>query len=102
MKNDRKNVVDEHLGFLEGMKEVEAGPFFYSRLKARMESDRAAPFLWRFPLRPAWVIGGLVLLLAMNGFMLSNEYKGRKSTASQGTSLQRFAETYDQTINSTY
>jgi hypothetical protein len=43
------------------------------------------------------------LLLGVNGFMLSQQFKTKPTVpASSSSSLQSFAESYDQTISSSY
>src|SRR5262245_56798288 len=99
MKKNSTPLVDEHLESLLGMQEANTDDFFYTRLKGRMQ--QAEPKGWSLPLRPVWVISTLVLLLAVNGFMISQQVKTKAlSTASSGNSLQNFAESYDQTISS--
>lgn len=104
----RTPLVDEHLQAMQGMKETGTDDFFYTRLKARMlarreggerEQDEKG---WSFPLKPVWVVGTLALLLAINGFMLSQQFKTKKTSSStgSGSSIQNFASSYDQTISS--
>ena len=95
-------LVDEHLQSLQGMKEAATDEFFYTRLKARIERNEPQRG-WSFPLKPVWVIGTLTLLLAVNGFMLSQKFKTKETaTTTSGSSLQNFAESYDQNISSSY
>jgi hypothetical protein len=102
MEKKSTPLVDEHLQSIQGMQEVGTDDFFYTRLKARIERNQPQQG-WSFPLKPVWVVGTLLLLLAVNGFMLSQRFKTKetKSTASI-SSLQNFAESYDQTISSSY
>lgn len=94
-------LVDEHLQSLQGMQEADAGDFFYTRLMARMENN-GPDKSWNFPLKPVWVIGTLVALLAINGFMLVQDNRpGKKNTYSSAASpIQDFASSYDQSISS--
>ena len=95
-------MVDEHLESLKGMEEVGTDDFFYTRLKARMMKDDPQQG-WSLPLKPVWVVSTLVLLLAVNGVMLSQQVKLKKATTSSSSpTLQNFAESYDQTISSSY
>lgn len=105
MKKNSTPLVDEHLESLKGMELAEAGDFFYTRLKARMLADKEGnrEQLWRFPLRPVWIVSTLVLLLGINGFMLTQQVRNKNiSSKSTGSSVQGFAEAYDQTINTSY
>ncbi len=99
MEKKSTPLVDEHLQSIAGMQEVGTDDFFYTRLKARMEKENSQPG-WSFPLKPVWVVGTLALLLAVNGFMLSQQHKTKAKTTT--SSLQSFAESYDQTISSSY
>lgn len=101
MKNNFTPLVDDHLQSLQGMQEAGTDDFFYTRLKARIEKDKSQQG-WRFPLKPAWVVGSLVFLLAVNGFMLSQKFKPGKTKTAASSTLQNFAESYDQAITSSY
>ncbi len=101
MKKNPAILLDEHLQSLEGMKEAGTDEFFYTRLKARMEKTLSQQ-RWSFPLKPVWVLSTLVLLLTVNGFILSQQAKTKKVNTTAGSSLQNFAESYDQTISSSY
>jgi hypothetical protein len=102
MKKFSTPLVDEHLQSFQGIQETGTDDFFYTRLKARMEKDKPQQG-WSFPLKPVWIVGTLALLLAVNSLMLSQQFKTKqnKSTAS-ASSLQNFAESYDQAISSSY
>lgn len=102
-------LVDEHLQSLSGMKEAETDEFFYTRLKAKMLNRQEKGIKttkeqnWIFRLKPVWVIGGLVLLLAMNGFMLLEQSRKKETgKTSSSTPLQSFAESFDQSITYSY
>ncbi|MFN8291922.1 MAG: hypothetical protein U0U70_16810 [Chitinophagaceae bacterium] len=103
MKEKPTPLVDEHLQSIAGMKQAETDAFFYTRLQARMNSGKGKQQDWGFRLKPVWVIGGLVLLLAMNGFMLLNDPgKGAAEKPASSTPLQSFASSFDQTITFSY
>ena len=109
MKNFFTPLVDDHLKSVDGMQEAATDDFFYTRLKARMLARQTGgkrdqqPQGWSFPLKQVWVIGTLALLLAVNGFMLTKQFKAKKSNiVASSSSLQNFAESYDQTISSSY
>ena len=99
MKNKSTPLVDDHVQSLANMREAETDPFFYSRLKSRMENKTARKFP-ALPVRPAWVIGTLALLLVINGFMLVNQFSASNTKTKSSSSLQSFAESFDQTISS--
>jgi hypothetical protein len=96
MKEKATPLVDEHLRSLEGMKEAGTDEFFYTRLKARMEKRDDSG--WQLSLKPGWVVGVLILLLAVNGIMLSQ--KGKTSSKEPVSAIQGFAASYDQIVSS--
>lgn len=104
MSREKENtpLVDEHLKAMQGMQEAGTDDFFYTRLKARMEKENGIQ-KWNFPLKPVWIVGALSILLAVNGFMLAQQFKTKETkTAVTNSSLENFAESYDQTISSSY
>jgi len=96
MKQKATPLLDEHLLAVDKMKEAGTDDFFYTRLRARME--KTPPLL--FPLKPAWVIATLSLLLLLNGFVLNRTI--RKQQAGTGYNVESFAKAYDQTVSSNY
>ena len=101
MNKNSTPLVDDHLQSLLGMQEATTDDFFYTRLKGRMQGNESRQ-AWSLPLKPVWVIGTLAVLLAVNGFMLSQQFKSGKIKTTSSSSLQSFAESYDQTITSSY
>ena len=96
MKKNVHDILDQHLSFIEGMQEVKPDPFFYTRLKARMEKENTIGS-WEFPFKPAWVIGILVALLALNGLLIVQESKSTKGSSENG--IQALAASYDQVVS---
>lgn len=101
MKEKATPLLDEHLQSLNHMQEGGTDDFFYTRLKARMEKEKA-PVGFNFPLKPVWIVATLMLLLLVNGLMLTQQFKTKKSTDTASSSLQNFAASYDQNISSSY
>jgi hypothetical protein len=101
MKKKSTPLVDEHLHSLEGMQDTGTDDFFYTRLRARMQRELVQDN-WNFPLKPVWIVGTMTLLLAINVFMLSQQFKEKSTTPAASSSLQGFAESYDQSISSSY
>jgi hypothetical protein len=94
-------LVDEHLANLEGMQAAETDAFFYTRLKARMEKDAVLQNRV-FPFRPSWLIACLILLLLINGVILSQQFRSAPTSATNLSSLQHFAQAFDQTLSASY
>jgi hypothetical protein len=104
MKEHFTPLTDDHLQSLQGLQEAGTDEFFYTRLKAKMlaRQTNGAPQGWSLPLKPVWVVGTLVLLLVINGFILTQQYKMKEvnSSAASSSPLQNFAASYDQSISS--
>lgn len=99
-KNIPTPLVDEYLQSLQGIKEIETDPFFYTRLKARMERETAAEL--KVPLKPVWLVTILTFFVFINSFFLVKEMKQGLETSSQGTSMQNFASSYDLSVSTPY
>ncbi|MFZ1264660.1 MAG: hypothetical protein WAT34_14205 [Chitinophagaceae bacterium] len=100
MEKNSTPLVDEHLQSIQGMQEAGTDDFFYTRLRARIDKERLEQG-WSLPLKPVWVLSTLVLLLALNGITLLQQAKTKATNAGVSTSsLQNFAESYDQSISS--
>jgi hypothetical protein len=69
---DLNKRVDEALNSLEGIQRAEPQPFFYTRLRGRMQRNEKA--LWEtmgsFLSKPAMAMAGLCVILAFNAFIL--------------------------------
>lgn len=102
MEKNFTPLVEEHLQSIKGMQETGTDDFFYTRLKARMDKEKS-DLGWSLPLKPVWVVSTLILLLTVNCFMLAQQFKIKETTRTVSVpSLQKFAESYDQVISSSY
>lgn len=90
------NLLDKHLESVAGMQEAETDPFFYTRLRAKM-NRRDLSDSNRF--RAGWAIAVLTILLVVNSIML---VKRNGSAQANEASLQSFAAAYDLTIQSPF
>ena len=98
-KNIPTPLTDAYLQVFEKIKEAEADPFFYTRLKARMEKGNTE---WSFSLKPVWIVSMLALFLLINTFFLVTQVKQSKETPEQNTSLQNFASGYDLSVSTSF
>ena len=97
----KKNIpVDEYLEILGNAGEVETDPFFYTRLKARMENEIAQE--GRAITKPAWLVAALSLFLIANSYFVVTGSWQNKETSVQGTSLQNFASEYNLSVSTPY
>ncbi|MBL0274029.1 MAG: hypothetical protein IPQ06_13385 [Chitinophagaceae bacterium] len=93
-------MVDVHLQSIQGMHEAGTDDFFYTRLRARIDKEKSEQG-WSLPLKPVWILSTLVLLLVLNGITLLQQAKTKTTnTGASTSSLQNFAESYDQSISS--
>jgi hypothetical protein len=96
MKKDSLDILENHLSLIGNMKEIGPDPFFYTRLKARMEKENANAS-WEFPFKPVWVISILIALLAINGILIVEEMGSAKINTDKG--VQALAASYDQLVS---
>lgn len=89
--------LDDHLPILNEMVEIGTDDFFYTRLKARLEKE-SGDSEWNFPIKPVWLVATLFVLLAANCFTLLKQYNST-DVQNETSSIQSFATSYDQTIN---
>lgn len=99
MNNDRNNKVEDILNSLDGVNRASTPDFFYTRLMARMEKGlgplkRSSPFL-----RPAYVLAGLLVILAVNIFVFLNNSNNNDNDAIAATDDN---ESVQQSIASEY
>ncbi|HUS02244.1 MAG TPA: hypothetical protein VMY77_10980 [Chitinophagaceae bacterium] len=100
-KNIPTPLADQYLDNLQDIKEAETDPFFYTRLKARMEKGISTSG-WSFPLKPVWLVSMLVLFLFINTVFLVVQVNQSKQTNEQSTSLQNFASGYDLSVSTSF
>jgi hypothetical protein len=96
MKKDADELLDQHLSLIGKMQEIGPDPFFYTRLKVRMENEKTNGS-WELPFKPVWVISILITLLAINGVLVVEEMKSAKTNTNKG--IQALAASYDQVVS---
>ena len=75
-QRDFEKKVEDVLNSLDGIQRAEPQPWFFSRVKGRLSRQEAKTgweSIGSFLSRPAVAIAGLVLILALNGFVLLNQ-----------------------------
>jgi hypothetical protein len=86
-QSDIGKKVNETLESLEGIQRAEATPYFFTRVKARLE--RGERNIWEMIgsllARPAIAVAGLCVILALNAFIL---FKKDTSTPSATVTIQ--------------
>ncbi len=97
--NHHTPLTDDHLQSLQGMKPAEINPFFYTKLKGRMEQQFTRQ---GFFFKPVWVIGTLVFFLTINVWMIVQKGDTSQQTAEKKSAEQLFAETYNLNSDSNY
>ncbi|MEO8769385.1 MAG: hypothetical protein ABI402_04855 [Ferruginibacter sp.] len=98
-KNSNTPLTDEYLQSLQEMKAAETDPFFYTRLKGRMQQQQKQT---GFLFKPAWAIATLSFFLTINIWMILQEKNSKIETAEKKSPVQVFAETYNLNSDSNY
>ncbi len=96
MEKRNNNNLEDILGSLDGSQRAMAPDFFYTRLKARMEKGLPQQPARGWQLKPAYVIGALLLVLGLNAAVLLNGKNDDTALLPDGT------ETAQQSIASEY
>lgn len=102
MENNRNNRIDEVLNSLDNVQRATAPDFFYTRLKARMEKELVAQSRKKsWVLRPVYILGVLLVVLAVNAAII---FKGSSSETSPSDTetMQSIASEYRINSNLTY
>jgi multisubunit Na+/H+ antiporter MnhC subunit len=96
--DDIKRKVDKTLSMLDSVQRAKANPFFYTRLKARIDEQTAKHGLLAQPF-PAWLvltIIGIALLALLNVYSFSL-HASQRTEALKQQELAQFAEQYNLT-----
>jgi hypothetical protein len=99
MKNfDTEKKVDETLALLDSIPKNKANPFFYTRLKARMESQSETKrgIKELVHVRLLILVIGLLLLILVNTYSVLN-LSSRSTQVTKEQGLESFAESYNLT-----
>jgi hypothetical protein len=100
------NKEEKILNSLTGIQKAAAPDFFYTRLLGRMQREMEPKIKTVFLLRPAFVTGALMLVLAINIFSILkfNKMPVQKATvrSSKPATLETFAEAYNMNTASVY
>lgn len=104
-KSFNKNRADQILNSFDGIQPSEVPPFFYTRLKARMERELTENAPPAFFLRPAFLTISLSLVLILNIIFLTkpgNENIPSSGKSNTATGIQSFADAYNLNTSSVY
>jgi hypothetical protein len=99
MDDHNDNRLELFMESLRGIKPAEPNPFFYTKLKGRMQGQYHDATM--FP-KPSWIIAILFIFLATNTWMIIQERNTKQQTAEKTAPEQVFAETYNLNSNSNY
>jgi hypothetical protein len=96
-KNNIQQRVEDAMESLDGIQQVAPAPFFYTRLKARLE--RAEKSVWEtigsFISRPAVVFATICLVLLLNVTVLFRGHSSEIATPSADQNEQTLNNAYD-------
>ena len=98
-ENSKTPLADEYLQSLEGMRHAETDPFFYTRLKGRMQQQQKQPGYF---FKPTLAVTALSFFLTINIWMIIQEKNSKPETAEKKSAVQVFAETYNLNSDSNY
>lgn len=100
------NKQEELLDAFDGIRPAEVPPYFYTRLKARMENEleeRKEPF---FLLRPVFLTASLSFLLIVNVLFLIQLYSGQHGSSikqkNNRATIESFSDAYGLNTQSLY
>jgi hypothetical protein len=103
MNKDQPPRIEDILGSLAQTPRAAAPDFFYTRLKARMESALVAKPRKSVFLRPVYILGALLLVLAVNAAVILKGNTSNIETASSDADImQSIASEYRINTNLTY
>src|SRR5260221_5588375 len=96
-KNNIDQRVEETLDSLDGIQRASAGPFFYTRLKAKLE--RGEKSIWEtissFISRPAMVFATICVVLLLNMIFLFRKQSTEIISSSADQNEQTLNNAYD-------
>lgn len=104
-RRDIQKETEQTMRSLDGVQRAEPGPYFYTRLMARMQQARPADAWERFIAlitRPSVAISAVVLILAANGFMFASQLKPSAELVETTALQQAFADEYELGITTFY
>lgn len=103
MEKKPGNRAEVILKSLDGIQPAEVPPFFYTRLKARMENElvrKKAPAIF---FRPAFLTASLSLFLVVNIiFLLMSQSHSAERSEQKPPGIESFAEAYNLNTVSVY
>lgn len=85
--------IEKALGAFEGIERAEPNPFFYARLKARMENaQEVLPPRIRWVMKPSVVFSSLAVIIVLNVVSVVNYSRHNQKQEKQ--SIEKFASEY--------
>ena len=100
MKQEKNNLLENHLMVLDQLNEIHIDDFFYTRLKSKMETEKNVN-QFELPIKPVFILSCLGLMLIVNIIFLDGESL-TKNKLNSDKSIKQIITMYDQNINSLY
>ena len=97
MIQDKNKKIEEILGSLDNIGKAAVPDFFYTRLKAKMESlqeQKAVPARRSLVLRPVFALTALAAILVINAFVLLQRNSSAETNPTDVESFQSIAAEY--------
>lgn len=102
MKNERNKQIDEIMDSLDNIQKATAPDFFYTRLKARMEQEIISVPQQSWSLRPVYILGVLLVVIAINAAVIFKGSSTTETSISDTETMQSIASEYRINSNLTY
>jgi hypothetical protein len=99
--NNATPLTESHLASIDNSKQPMAGDHFYTRLRARMEREQESG-AWQLPMKPAWLLASLVLLLMMNVLVLRQSHQPKTVSSDNESGIEQFGKAYGLVISTPY
>jgi hypothetical protein len=99
-QNVHTPLTDEYLQALEGMQEAGPAPFFYTRLRARMEKGNESA--GSFSLRPMLAIAALAIVLLLNTIAIIQQQETKHQPMNNTSSVEDFTKEFDFNTGANY
>lgn len=86
---DKKFTSEEVINSLEGIQRVEGNPYLFTRIQARMKREESRPEMvfFRFITRPALALTIAIFFIAINAYLISNNFSSKQSIDEVGQPL---------------
>lgn len=97
-----QNEVERTLQSLDGIRRVEANPFLFTRIKARMQKRNGWETVTAFISKPVVAFATLIIVMVVNGWTLFNPAVENTNTQNESLATADFDEEYNLVSTTNY